>query len=175
MSPPRATPAAFLLRPLTLADAEATAALVRRAFAAQPLLTDPPPSALRETGAAIAAILAAGGGGAAAEAGTALAGAVIWEEKAGGLYMGRLSVDPGFRGTGLARALIAAAEAEARRRGLPRLWLSTRLALAANRRLFASCGFTETARHAHPGYCTPTFVDMEKALPSCPTPLPAPC
>jgi hypothetical protein len=60
--------------------------------------------------------------------------------------------------------MIAALEQEARARGLPRLLLSTRLVLADNRRLFARCGFVETAQHAHPGYAHPTFVDMEKAL-----------
>jgi hypothetical protein len=60
--------------------------------------------------------------------------------------------------------LVDAAAAEARRRGLPRLLLSTRLVLADNRRLFARCGFVETEQHAHPGYAHPTFVDMEKTL-----------
>jgi GNAT superfamily N-acetyltransferase len=64
----------------------------------------------------------------------------------------------------VARALVAAAEAEARRRGLPRLLLATRLAFTANRRLFASCGFHETTLHSHPGFSEPTFVDMEKPL-----------
>jgi predicted N-acetyltransferase YhbS len=152
------------LRPLAAADADAVAALVRLAFAAQPVATDPPASALRETGANIAAILAGGGGGMAAEIGGHLAGAVVWEEKQGGLYLGRLSVDPRRRGAGIARALVAAVEAEARRRALPRVWLSTRLPLLANRRLFAACGFVETAQHAHPGYAAPTYVDMEKRL-----------
>ena len=48
--------------------------------------------------------------------------------------------------------------------GLPRLLLSTRLVLVGNRRLFARCGFVETAQLAHPGYAHPTFVDLEKAL-----------
>ncbi len=155
---------AIVFRPLTQDDADAAAGLVRRAFAAQQVVTDPPASALRETGANIAAILHAGGGGAVAEAGGALVGAVVWEEKAGGLYVGRLSVDPAFRGAGIARRLVAAAETAARRRGLGRMWLSTRLPLVGNRKLFASCGFVETARHAHPGYDAPTYVDMEKTL-----------
>ncbi len=37
------------LRALTAGDGEAAAALIRRAFAAQPVQTDPPSSALRET------------------------------------------------------------------------------------------------------------------------------
>ena len=55
-------------------------------------------------------------------------------------------------------------EAVARRTGQPRVHLGTRLVLAANRRLFASCGFVEVALHAHPGYAAPTSVEMEKRL-----------
>lgn len=153
----------FTLRALTPADAEAVAALVRQAFATQTVATDPPPSALRETPENIAAILAEGGGAAAIIDGH-LAGALVWQEKAGGLYIGRLCVNDADRGHGIARALVAAAETEARRTGQPRLWLSTRLSLIDNRRLFAGCGFVEIAEHAHPGYSAPTFVDMEKRL-----------
>jgi predicted N-acetyltransferase YhbS len=153
----------FRLRPMRAEDAEAVARLIRTAFAAQSVATDPPPSALRETGASVAVTLAEGGG-AVAEAALGLVGAVLWQEKAGGLYLGRLSVAPGWRGRGVARALVAAGERQARALGLPRVHLSTRLVLADNRRLFATCGFRETAEHAHPGYAAPTFVDMEKAL-----------
>lgn len=145
------------------ADAAAAAALIRLAFAHLPVAVAPPPSALRESAAGVAAILAKGGGAAIMDA-EGLAGVVLWEPRDGGLYMGRLAVRPDRRGGGLARRLVAAAEAEARRRGLPRLLLATRLALAGNRRLFAACGFHETTLHSHPGFSEPTFVDMEKPL-----------
>ena len=151
------------VRPMTPADCRAVAALIRTAFAAQPVLTDPPPSALRETAASVAAHLAAGGG-AVACAGGKIVGGVMWESKDGGLYLQRLAVEPSWRGRGIARALIAATEAAARRAGQPRLHLGTRLVLTANRRLFASCGFVEVALHAHPGYAAPTSVEMEKRL-----------
>jgi ribosomal protein S18 acetylase RimI-like enzyme len=153
-----------MIRPLTQADAEPVAALIRTAFATPTAPVAPPPSALRETAGNIASILAQGGGGAAVERDGHIVGACIWQEKAGGLYFGRLSVAATARGQGIARALLAAAEAEARARGLPKLLLSTRLALADNRRLFARHGFVEVATHAHPGYAEPTFVDMEKSL-----------
>jgi N-acetylglutamate synthase-like GNAT family acetyltransferase len=76
-------------------------------------------------------------------------GVCVWQVKERGLYFGRLSVAAEARGAGIAKALLAAAEAEARRRGLPRLLLSTRLPLVDNRRLFASVGFTEVTSHAH--------------------------
>jgi len=158
-----ATGPEYVLRALRAPDAAAAAALIREAFSKLSSVVDPPPSALRETEATVAAGIA-DGGGACADAAGLLVGVVLWAEKAGGLYIGRLSVSPRWRGRGIARALVAAAEAEARRRRLPRLHLSTRLALTDNRRLFASCGFRETERHAHPGYAVPTFVDMEKEL-----------
>jgi predicted N-acetyltransferase YhbS len=151
------------LRPMAQADCRAVAALIRTAFAAQPMLTDPPPSALRETAVSVAAHLAAGGG-AVAWAGQKIVGSVMWQPKDGGLYIQRLAVAPPWRGGGIARALIAATEAAAHRAGQPRLHLGSRLVLTANRRLFASCGFVEVALHAHPGYAAPTSVQMEKRL-----------
>ena len=152
-------------RIVTPDEAEAVCALIHRAFAAQPVATDPPSSAFEETPATIAEALTAGGGFGAEEAGR-LVGAVLWEEKEGGLYLGRLAVDPAARGRGLARALIGAVEVEAMRRALPRLHLSVRLPLIDNRRLFASCGFVEAMRYAHPGYSVPTSIAMEKRLDS---------
>ncbi len=155
--------AALRLRALRVEDAAAAASLIREAFAAQSLATDPPPSALRETPESVAAHFN-DGGGAALEAGGDLIGVVLWAERDGGLYLGRLAVAPSWRGRGAARALIAAGEAEARRRALPRLHLRVRLALTDNRRLFAACGFRPIREGAHPGYAAPTFVAMEKGL-----------
>jgi ribosomal protein S18 acetylase RimI-like enzyme len=155
--------AGVTIRPLALDEAEPVCALIHRAFAAQKIATDPPSSAFRETPATIADALAAGGGLGAEEA-ARLVGVVLWEEKDGGLYLGRLAVDPAVRRRGVARELIAAVEAEAVRCSLPRLHLSVRLSLLDNRRLFASCGFVETIRSAHPGYREPTSVAMEKRL-----------
>lgn len=153
----------FTLRPLASNDAAAVAALIRAAFAAQSVVTDPPPSALRVTEPDIAAHLQKGEG-AVAEVAGALVGSALWVEQDDRLYLARLAVAPAFRGRGIAKRLIAAAEAAARNAGLPVLRLSTRLALQDNRRLFAACGFVETTREAHPGYAEPTFVNMEKRL-----------
>jgi len=155
--------ALYHLRPLVAADAGEVAALIRQAFAAQSVVTDPLPSALKESAESVAATLGKGGG-AGAFAGADLVGSVLWQAQEGGLYLGRLSVRVGWRGHGIARALVAATEDAARGLGLPKVILSTRLMLADNRRLFASCGFRETTRHAHPGYAVATFVDMEKSL-----------
>ncbi len=153
------------LRPLTTDQAETLAALIRTAFASQSVATDPPPSALMEPAASVADSLAAAGqGGFAAWDGATMAGCVLWQVQPRGLYLGRLAVHPQQRGRGIAPALVAAVEAQARQLGLGLVVLSTRLVLADNRRLFARCGFVETQLHAHPGYAQPTFVEMEKTL-----------
>ncbi len=146
-----------------LADAEDVAALIRAAFAHQQMPLDPPPSALGVSGAAIAAHLAEGGG-AVAEIRGAIAGAVLWERGADGLYVSRLAVLPSARRQGMARALLALVEETAWLLRQRRLHLGTRLALTGNRRLFAACGFVEVARRTHPGYAAPTWVEMEKRL-----------
>lgn len=153
----------YHLRPIQPADAEAVAALIREAFAALPVAPDPPMSALRITGQDVAAHLASGGG-ALAQIKAKPVGSALWAVQDGGLYVSRLAVIPAWRGFGIARALVAAAEVEARGLGLPRIHLSTRLALTGNRRLFAACGFVETAQSAHPGHAAPTSVAMEKWL-----------
>jgi ribosomal protein S18 acetylase RimI-like enzyme len=152
-----------VLRPLCPTDAPAAAALIRAAFAAQPVVLDPPASALRVTADGLVAHLARAGG-AVAESGGRAVGVVLWEADNGALQVSRLAVDPQVRRRGIARALLAAAEAEAQQCGLSRLRLGTRLALTGNRRLFVDCGFIEIALHAHPGYPEPTWVEMEKRL-----------
>ena len=153
----------FIIRDMRQADAAAVAALIRAAFTAQSVVTDPPPSAVQETGESVSAELATGGG-ACAVIGDRVIGSVLWHREARGLYLGRLSVASDARGMGVAQGLIAAAERACRSMGLDRLLLSTRLVLADNRRLFARCGFVETREYAHPGYAHATAVDMEKPV-----------
>jgi predicted N-acetyltransferase YhbS len=142
-------------------DAPAIAAVIGNAFAY--LAVDPPPSALRETSDSVARWLASGGG-TVAEAEGEIVGVILWEVCERSLYLGRLAVLKAWRRRGIARMLVREGEAEAGRRGIRRIELGTRLALADNRRLFASCGFRETTRHRHPGFLEDTWVTLERIL-----------
>jgi len=155
-----------MIRPIETADAAAAAALICAAFSGIPEPLDPAPSALRETEASILAHLARGGGAVMEQAG--IVACVLWSEQDGGLYLGRLAVAPHCRNRGLAAQLVLAAEAEARRLGLPRLHLGVRLALPGNRRLFARLGFVETTLYAHDGHANPTWAAAEKWLATAP-------
>ena len=154
----------FSLRPMRPEDAAAVAALIRAAFAAQSVVTDPLPSALRVTEADVDGASAGrrrrrgrgrragwsvrrcGRAGRRAVSGAAGGGAGVARPRH------RQGAGGGGRGGGARDGPAAAAS------------LSTRLVLLDNRRLFAACGFVETTREAHPGYAEPTFVNMEKRL-----------
>ena len=79
-------------------------------------------------------------------------------------YLEGIWVEPAWRRRGVARALIAYTEAEARRRGRDRLRIQVRIPLIDNQLLFKSCGFVEVSRETHPGYTAPTTIRMEKRL-----------
>ncbi len=154
----------MILHPLVPEDAPAILPVIHAAFHAQSVPTDPPSGALRETVESIAAQIAAGGGAGIQAEGRWVA-AVLWaEEGEDALHLGRLAVLPGWRRRGLARALVAATEDEARRRGRHRVTLGVRLVLEDNRRLFAACGFVETGRTSHAGFSVATSATMEKHL-----------
>lgn len=151
------------IRKATRGDAPALAALIVRAFAPYVGRLDPPPSAVKETPAAIAARFA-DHTALLAEAAGAVVGCVFLERQGDAVYLSRVAVDDAWRGRGVARALLAAAQDEARAAGAGELTLAVRLALPGNRRLFESCGFRVVAERSHPGYAMTTFLDMAKAL-----------
>ena len=74
---------------------------MRSVFAAITPPLVPQPSALRETAETVAA-QAAAGGGLVAEAAGAIIGVILWGDREGGLYLGRLSVADPWRRTGVA-------------------------------------------------------------------------
>ena len=154
----------LVLRAATEADAAGLAATIAAAFAQYRGKLVPESGAFRETAEAIAAELAKGTGAIVAERNGEALGCVIVQEIEGDLYLGRLSVLPAARGLGLAKRLVAAVEAEARRRGLPGVRRGVRVVLTENQRLFGALGYAETSREAHPGFDYPTSINMRKML-----------
>ena len=154
----------LVLRAATEADAAVLAATIAAAFEQYRGKLVPESGAFRETEEAIAAELGKGAGAIIAERDGEVVGCVMIQEMEGDLYFGRLSVLPAARGTGLARSLIAAVEAEARRRGLAGVRLGVRVVLTENQRLFGGLGYVEYSREAHPGFDYPTSINMRKAL-----------
>jgi predicted N-acetyltransferase YhbS len=160
----RMTNETLCLRAATVEDAELLSRLIVGAFSTYAVRLDPPSSALRETPQAIREKLATHGA-AIAESGGHAVGCVLFTPEADSvLYVGRLAVDPAWRRRGVARALIAYAEAEAQRRGRGTLRIQVRIPLVDNQLLFKSCGFVEIGRETHPGYTAPTTIRMEKRL-----------
>lgn len=153
-----------VLRTATIGDAAAIAATIAASFAQYRGKLVPESGAFRETAEGIAAEFARGASAIVAERGGEMLGCVLVEEMEGDLYFGRLSVRPLARGQGLARRLIEAIEGEARRRGLAGVRLGVRIVLTENQRLFASLGYRETSREAHPGFDRPTSINMRKPL-----------
>jgi predicted N-acetyltransferase YhbS len=153
-----------VLRMATVGDAAAVAAVIAASFAQYRGKLVPESGAFRETAEGIAAELGKGASAIVAERNGEMLGCVLMEEMESDLYFGRLSVLPSARGLGLARQLIDAVEAEARRRGLAGVRLGVRIVLTDNQRLFHALGYRETSREAHPGFDHPTSINMRKPL-----------
>jgi len=145
------------------ADWEAVRALIHDAFAYMNGRIDPPSSAWRLTPQSMAAD-AAKGALLLAGAGHTLVGCVFVRPKQDALYIGKLAVQPGLHGSGIGKALVQAARAEALALGLKALELETRIELTENHAAFARMGFTRTAETAHPGYERPTSITMRASL-----------
>jgi len=154
----------LVLRAAVRTDAAEIAATIAAAFEQYRGKLIPESGAFGETAEAIASELARGAGAIVAERNGEMVGCVMIHEMEGDLYFGRLAVLPAARGTGLARRLIDAVEAEARRRDLPGIRLGVRVVLTDNQRLFQSLGYREISREAHPGFDHPTSINMRKSL-----------
>jgi len=136
-----------IVRAATAADAAAVTRLVHAAFGARPPL-DPPAPALAETPATVAAEIA-GRGGLVTDEDGALVGCVLFGTGPG-LRLTRVCSDPAVRRQGIAAALVAAAEVEAARRGLPLVSLVARRELADNVAFWTSLGYAPVPEELFP-------------------------
>ena len=142
-------------------DWDALLALIRGAFAEHEGRIDPPSSAGRLTAKDLERTAR---DGEIWVIGDPPEATVTLAPRPGSLYLGKLAVAASRRGQGLARALVALAQARARARGLPALELQTRVELRENHAAFEAMGFRRVAETAHPGYDRPTSVTYRKAV-----------
>ena len=105
-----------------------------------------------------------------AEVTETLVGSALWAAQDGGLYFARLAVAPSWRRRGLAAALVAAAEAAARQRGLPCMRLEHAACAAGQSAAVCRLRLRRDDTRGAPGYAEPTFVNMEKRLSWAPGP-----
>lgn len=137
----------MIIRAAEPRDAPAVARLVRAAFSARPRL-DPPATALSETPATVAAEIAHRGG-LVAELDGALIGSLLFGAGPG-LRLTRVCTDPAARRHGVAAALVAAAEVEAARRGIPLISLVARRELTQNITFWTALGYAPVATAVFP-------------------------
>ncbi len=130
-------------------------ALLYRAFDG----LDPPSGVLKETLDDLSARLGRETFLVATAAGGGIVGSVFYARKGDERYLTRMAVLPAWRGCGVGRALLAAAEGEARRGGKERLALRVRQNLPGNRLYFERRGFTVTGKGRDPG--RPPYYVME--------------
>ena len=88
-------------------------------------------------------------------------GLIVMRAKPDHLYVDILAVRPEVQGRGLGRQLMAFAEIEARRLGLPALRLFTNAKMTENRRFYPRLGFREIGDRTEDGF---ERVDFEKRL-----------
>jgi len=147
------------------ADFAALLDLIRRCFAYMEDRVDPPSSMHRLTPAAIREQAETGEVWQVVADGAPVA-CVFLTPRADCLYLGKLAVEPAWRGRGLARRLVETAAARARALDLPALELQTRIELVENHRTFAAMGFVRVGETAHPGYDRTTSITMRRPLTS---------
>jgi tRNA threonylcarbamoyladenosine biosynthesis protein TsaE len=124
--------------------AEDVTRLIHAGFGDRPEL-DPPSTAMSETEDSVAEALGTGGGLLAAVDGRPV-GALLLAPDGPWLGLRRVSVAPSGQGRGVAKALAAAAEETAVRRGHTRMRLTARVELPPTVALWTGLGYREIAR-----------------------------
>ncbi len=146
-----------MLRPARPNDAPAMQALVRAAYAHYvPRIGQEPLPMVDDYTARIAADQAW-----VLEHDGRILGILVIEDHADGLLIDNIAVAGADQHQGHGRAMMAFAEAEARRRGHPRVWLYTNEMMVENIALYARLGYVETHREERSGR---RAVYMEKRL-----------
>jgi tRNA threonylcarbamoyladenosine biosynthesis protein TsaE len=108
--------------------AEVVADIIRRSFAARPVL-DPPSTATDETAESVREALAASGGLLVERRGRPMGALLFDESRPGLLGLRRVAVDPEIQARGVASAMVGVAEDTAEERGKDGIWLNVRAEL----------------------------------------------
>jgi ribosomal protein S18 acetylase RimI-like enzyme len=136
------------LRPAVAEDLGAIEVLVARAYGHYVARIGKPPGPMLDDYAA----RIADGAVTVLEEDGRIVGLLVLLPDAGHLLLDNVAVDPAAQGRGHGRTLVAAAEAEALRRGLPELRLYTHELMTENVALYARLGFVETHRGVQAGF-----------------------
>ena len=144
-------------------DWEGLHALLRASYAFMEGRVDPPSSLLRMDARALQTkareevlILA--------HDGARLVGCAFARLRNDCVYVGKVAVDASTRRRGVARRLLAEAEAIARAHARPFVEIETRVELAENHSTFAALGFAKVGESAHAGFDRPTSITMRKVV-----------
>lgn len=134
------------IRPAREEDVPALTALARAAYAryVPRLGREPAPVAADYASPAAGRVWVAGS--------DRLVGLLVLEAGDGQLFIQNVAVDPAAQGRGVGGALLAHAEAEARRAGLPEIRLSTNAAMTENRAWYGRHGYREVGEGAEDGF-----------------------
>ena len=150
-------PGSYSLRPATESDAPSVAALVHAAYGhyierigmlPRPM-TDDYPAVIRDRQVTVA------------EHDGAIVGVVVLTVTGEGFLIDNVAVHPSRRGTGLGRALLEFAEAEARHAGFDAIHLYTHEQMAENLTLYSRIGYLEYDRRSQGAF---SLVYMRKQL-----------
>jgi GNAT superfamily N-acetyltransferase len=87
-----------------------------------------------------------------------LASSIVLVDAGDHLVVNNVAVAPGLQRRGLARALLAFAEDEARRRGLSEVRLHTNAAMADNLVMYPKLGYTQVGRETRSGFHRVLFI-----------------
>ena len=135
------------IRPAGKDDASAIAACVREAYAHYIERMGKPPGPMLDDYAEVIARHAVF-----VTEDDDLLGVLVLIEQDGGILLDNIAVTPAAQGTGVGRALLQFAEAEARRRGYAAIDLYTHELMVENITLYKKIGYRETERRQEKGF-----------------------
>ena len=145
------------------ADFTGVLTLIRDAFAYMDGIVDPP-SSMHSLSVTDSMTFADQGEVWVIESSAEVIACMVLTPRNDALYLGKLAVHEDFRGLGLARRMVEAAEASARRCAMKYLELQTRVELSRNQNIFIAMGFAEAGRARHSGYNRDTSITYRKAV-----------